>query len=438
MLGRRINVGFGEYRAEDIVLFFVFAWYFCYEIFLSVFVRIGFGDYFYLFHSAVFYGVLLIYGCLHYFRGFKESVICYAIITLLFAVTALMHPEYYPWFFEKTYGIQNQFFLGIGGIWAFLVVSLADDRKQLHQYLKVICWLMFVFLIFRYISAQIRGYWLIYDAEYEEMEWDYDLGFGYSMLFSVLFFAAEAFLNNRKLYYIPFALGTYMILFGGSRGAFIWVPAVFVFMLPYKWKTLGLKQRLFAILVITIVALGLLYLFFSGRIQSLFDVISKRGSDSRTITSLASGTFLDANGRDDIYRITIERIREGGMFGNGVFGERTAVGEKYRWGYAHNFFLEVFAAFGYVGGTVVSLILIYHIIQAGRYCRERKDQVIFITFAVSTLKLLLSDSFWFNRSFWGLLAIVVLWRKQDVANGLRTGLIVLRRRVKPEISLKRQ
>lgn len=416
MMNAKIRIKKINIWGKDPLATFIFLWYFCYEIYLSVFYRLG-GSNAYMLYNIIFFGSVALYAITHSTKKLISSIVCYLTIALLFLVTIMVHPEYMPWYFERTYGIQVQFFRGMGGIWAFLVVSIMSDRKELLRNLRNAMLLVFVFLSFRFASAQVRGYWLTYGADYTELQLGYDLGFGYSMLVPTIYFATEAFLNDKKKYYILFAIGSLEILMGGSRGAIIWVVTVFPMMMPYKWGAMSGRSRALAVLglVVAFPVAILIYMYYDQLAQGLLLLMARRGFSSRTLQALISGEISDANGRDKIYALTIQRIVEGGLLGNGVFGERLLVGERFRWGYAHNFFLEVYAAFGYLGGTVICAVLIFNIIRTAMNCRETGDQMIYVTFLGSAMKLMLSDSFWFNSSFWALLAILVMWHKQDVS-----------------------
>lgn len=400
---------------EDLLVAFIFISYFCSEVLRSFTARVFVSGIFDIVYNVFFAGgVFLIFLTKKRKRLFVPALI-YLLISILFLVTFFFHPEYKDWYFNLSYGIQVQFFRAVGGIWAFLVVYLVPEREKLVSYLRISCWLLFAYLFLKFVSAQIRGYWVYYEADYSRVESRYNLGFGYAMLFPVLFFAAEAYLSKKKRDYIPFIIGAITILFGGSRGAIIWVGAVFLFMVPYKWNMKSKKQKVRTIIFIVLFVPVVLLLFFNYELvlQEISAVLSKRGFSSRTLETLMSGDFSDPNGRDTIYQIVIERIKEGGLFGNGVFGERIAVGQQFRWGYAHNIILEIYAAFGYIGGTIVCLGLIVGVIKTARRCRDTAEQIVFLTFLTASMKLFLSDSFWFNRSFWGLLAIMIMWRKNS-------------------------
>lgn len=404
-----------KWKTDEIIAAFIFITYFCDEPCRAVFNRLVGGRMFDTLYTVVFFALVVILAATYRRNQMMVPIVVYLTITVLFLVTILIHPEYKSWYFERTYGIQIQFFRAAGGIWAFLAVYLIPDKERLYKLLRFSCWLLFFYLCLRFMAARARGYWVVYDANYNRIKLSYDLGFGYSMLFTVVFFAAEAYLHRKKFYYIPFVIGSVIILLSGSRGAIVWAVAVFVFMMPYRWGSMSRKERWRSLLLMIILVplLCLFYVYFEQVSHALVTFLARHGIASRSLNALLSGEFSEANGRDKIYKITIERIKEGGWLGNGVFGERTAVGQKFRWGYAHNIVLEVYAAFGYLGGTIVMLALIVSIISTAIRSKTLVEQVIFITFFGTSMKLLLSDSFWFNSSFWALLAIMVMWRKDN-------------------------
>lgn len=403
------------YIDKNIIIGFLFLLYFCSEIFTSIYVRVFGNDYGSIVYNCIFLSCLAIYVYLFSFEKLWPAVFVYCVVAILFIFTAFVHPEYHEWFWNESYGVQVQFFCAMGGIWAFLILSINDDRDKLFKYLLVAAWLLFVFFSLRYLSAAGRGYWVEYDAQGRMFHSSYNLGFGYLMLFPVSFFAAYAFLCKKKLYYIPYIIGLFMILTGGSRGAILWALLVPFFCIPYRWKQYNNRIRTIIILIgvclIPIAFFCLLYYDQLLRLLAFF--LADHNISSRTLDMLLSGDIKSANGRDDIAELAIDRIKEGGLFGNGVFGERIAVGQQFRWGYAHNVFLEMYAAFGYVGATVILAGLLYKLIRCAINRKTATEQVIFITFFACSMKLLISDSFWFNSSFWALLAIMFLWKNDD-------------------------
>ena len=354
-------------------------------------------------------------------RALLPGFAVFFIIAVIFGVTYFLHPEYKDWFLERTYGVQIQFLRCTGGIWAFWAILVVPKREDLYRCLKVAAWIIFLAKTLAFIQAQRRGYWFDYDANYNVVHISYNLGFGYEMLFAGLFFVCEAFLNRKPAYYIPFAAASVMVLLGGSRGSALFLILIFPAMFVYRWRTYSARGRvLMGVVIVLLIPVAILfYIYMDTLIAFGENLLNSIGLNSRTLERVLTGHGTDLSGRDDIWGITLERIRTGGLFGNGAFGERVAVGQKYRWGYAHNIFLEVYCAFGYVGGTLFFAVLLPQVFKTGVRCTDARDQIVFLTFAVSSLKLLLSDSFWYNSSFWGLLAIVWLWRQQDIRAGRR-------------------
>lgn len=413
---KRLQLKIFGCRIDDLLVAFVFVWYFCSNIFGSINSRlIGLT-----LHRAIY--DIIFFSCVCYFvltRATKKGIpiiACYFVIALLFLATLIVHPEYEPWFFEESYGIQKQFFRAIGGIWAFAVISMVSDREDLKRYLKFACWILFLYLVLRFLAAEVRGGWNVTSADYEKIISEYDMAFGYDVAFTIAYFTAEAYLNKKKWYYIPAALGLVMTVLDGSRGALLVVLVAVILMFMYKLRGVSRKTRaiLLSVLILGLFALFILYLAGDFLRDELLSLLKEAGIESRTLKKLLSGDITDTNGRDYIWQITLNRIREGGLFGNGVFGERVAVGTQFRWGYAHNLFLELYAAFGYLGGTALSVGLVYGTVRTGMRCRTINDEIIFITFLSSAMKLMVSDSFWFNRSFWALLALMILWYRQDI------------------------
>lgn len=400
----------------DFFVGFIFVLYFANDLFRVAFTYFFHSiKYFYPFFTIVFLTCIVLYALLVSARNLRPAFVCFCIIALIFGVTYLIHPEYKSWFFDQTYGIQIQFFRCTGGIWAFWAVSMVPERKDLYRYLRWASFLIIITQTYMFWSVQHRGYWISYDQNLNMVQSKYNLGFGYDVLFPLLFFAGEAVLARKKPYYLLLAFCAILILLGGSRGPLIWVILIFPAMMLYRYQFASSRNKV--IMVLLIMALlplaVIIYLFFDDILQMMMTVISRLGFSSQTLYRIISNNAVDLNGRETIYAIVWNLIKTGGPFGRGAFGERLAVGKYYKWGYAHNFFLEIYCAFGYVGGTAICAVLLSGIIKTARRLKEPMCQIVFLTFLFGAMKLMLSDSFWFNASFWGLLALLWMWRNQD-------------------------
>ena len=145
------------------------------------------------------------------------------------------------------------------------------------------------------------------------------------------------------------------------------------------------------------------------------------GLSSRTLKALATGSFSDGNGREEIYEMAIELIKTGGPFGRGAYGDRYYIGRFYRGGYSHNLFLELLVTFGYVGGPIVILALFIGVLKAYKACfGDHVRQMLFVAYGVTTCKLMFSYSFWYAQTFWVMIAFMIRWTRKRTASVLIT------------------
>lgn len=417
----KINLSMKYKCNEHIVWGFLFLLFFCNKVFESFIARTLGNEHINIVYCIVFFSLLMVY-LIYHLNDMIGPVFIYILITCLFLATYLIHPEYSDWFHHSLYGIVPAFLNPRGGIWALLIVWLGvmNDEREVFKYLKIAAWILFVYLSLKFFAAQSRGYWITYDVSGEMEQGIYSLEFGYDMVFPVVFMGAYACLSKRKIYYIPFLAGFLMIIMGGSRGAIIGPTIMFPLMIPFKCKSLG-KEKCIMILMFLIPVALLIYNYFDTLMEGLFVVLDQSGVSSRTIVSLLTGTFTDGNGREKIYEMALERIREGGLFGWGVYGDRYVIGEEFSWGYSHNLFLELFVTFGYLGGIILSVYLVFKIFSLYHKCKDLNRQVIFMTFFCVSLKLMLSNSFWYTAAFWALIAIMLRWcpGKRSILMGKR-------------------
>lgn len=365
--------------------------------------------------TILMYGLIILYCLWNNFRDIGSAVIVYAIIVVLVSITWIIHPEYSPWFTSDIYGIKEQFLTGRSGILGLLIISIITDRKEQKKLLEIVAWIAFIYFTYQYIQAMSRGYWNNYSTGWSQIQGIYNLTFGYNMLFPAAYFGSSALLRNKKIHLIPYVAALIMITTGGSRGAALFGILLIFAIIPYKWSALSKRKRIIAIIatIITILVLLVLYVNSNLLIAAIVSLCERLGISSRTITLLAAGSFSEANGRDRIYEMALELIRTGGLFGHGVYGDRIYIGQYYRWGYSHNIILELFVSFGYLGGMIFTVLLIIGIVWMYRMLKDKDDQVVFMTLFVSSLKLLVSDSFWYSQPFWALIGLMLLYRKQE-------------------------
>lgn len=390
-------------------------WYFCDDAIISGFTHLlgGYAHLIWLFGFVCLFSFSLVFSNKN---NLLIPICLYVSIVFLVLFTSVFHPEYADWFHHSYYNLNNMLVHPRGAIWAFIVVWLIDDPEDIYSTLRIVCWILFIYYLLQYAQAMRIGYWTIYDIDGTESQMTYNMEFGYAMMFPAVFFGAVAFLKKVKIYYLFYAVAMITILLGGSRGSAVWGILLFPIMLPFKWKNFTKKERHIWLLACFFL-LPLAYLVYSylDVIQlGLSVALSEHGISSRTIEALFSGELSDANGRDEIYEMAIDLIKTGGPFGRGIYGDRIYIGRFFRWGYSHNVILELLVTFGYVGGSVIVGAVVYGIYNLFRRVTGITEQIIFITFFVTSLKLILSNSFWYVPSFWVVLVLIIKWKTGTV------------------------
>lgn len=397
----------------------LFVLFFCYGVFATVVEEFAESELIAPLYYLTFFVLFLLSLIV---KNGKRSLIVpflvYFVVFLLFLVTALFHPEYDDWFTHSVYGIVPALLSPQSGIWAFLIVWLVNDDNDLYKSLKWTAYILFAFYTMQFILASTRGYWIIWEIDGTLRHDRYSLEFGYNMLLPVAFFGSGWLLQSKKLYFIPYALGTVIIMSSGSRGAVIWPVIMILFLLPFKWKSLEKKKKIWFSLILAVLLIAAIFVYMNYQIilMGISTLLGKYGISSRTLSSLIDGTFTDGNGRERIYAMAMDLIKKGGLFGHGVYGDRYTLGNYFKWGYCHNIFLEFFVSFGYLGGILASVALIVGVLKLYKRCDTVNKQMVFITFLVTACKLILSNSFWYTGGFWALLALIL---RQTGADRLR-------------------
>ena len=201
------------------------------------------------------------------------------------------------------------------------------------------------------------------------------------------------------------------MLMAGSRGALLCIAVFLPICMLVYWREFckyATKTIIIGILLSTV--LIVIALMWDNIALLLSVYLNSVGAQSRTIEMFVNGEMTEANGRDIIYDTAVELIKEGGLFGHGVYGDRYEIGKRFYWGYAHNFFLEVFVCFGYLGGSIFIGWLIYNVGKMIARCKDACWKALLVIFLSSCVKLVFSDSFWYYKPFWALIGIFVIWK----------------------------
>lgn len=347
--------------------------------------------------------------------GKKRKVIDFCLVWLFMflacMITYMVHPEYSYWLFEGEFNIWLCIFRPDQAIYLYLFIRLIDDPKKIFITLKWSAFLLLLYNLYKFVySEYIVGYW-VGTGIYRGAEGEYNLGFGYDVLFLFVIFTVLG-KQYSKWYYCLSGISLFCILVAGSRGPLLGVGLIFlIFLFDYvKSKPLYKKIILIGLFIFVMI---IILINFTTIVREMALFLQKIGISSRTITKIISGEITDDSGRARLYQIALDLIRHGGPFGNGIYGDRYTISSlTTMWiGYCHQIALEILVDFGYLLGGVFLIAMIRRILKI-LFSPESQWRNIFIIFLISASQLLLSGSYLFSSLFWGCFAVGVCWKER--------------------------
>lgn len=337
-----------------------------------------------------------------------DTLIIYLFVFLCFA-TILTYSLFFgkrkPWcliaFFLIAYGTTYAFFpsnrqfmytkaLDIAGnpiyslflfnMLSYLAVRNISDFSVFEHYLEKFSYVVVLMGVSHYIvPTHVRTIYMT---------------FSYNILLQATFLMLLFIKRGGYHRLIVSVLGYVMIFWGGARGSLI---VGLVVPLLYFLHYGNVSRRTKSLIMLTGV-FALLATFLTPLISMLE---SLAGSNSRTISMLASGEFFVSSERLKIYQSTIAGT---GLLGKGLFADRIVSHSVY----AHNIVLEILVQFGWLIGSIV-LGLMFYLLYMG--LRNRNASIGLLCYACMTtgfLKLMLSGSFLREEpAFYVLLALSV-------------------------------
>lgn len=362
---------------------------------------------------TIIFSVLLVYAfvvlALIISKKMQSKIIAFlgvfCICASIFVITYLLHPSYGTWFFHNAdYGVFNSVFYPTAGMYAFLFVSMCEDPDDMRKGLKIVAYLMLIYGAYQLIPVIETGHWDNVSRTGAQVNQNsYSLGFGYrTVMCSIMFF--DEFLETKKKRYLALSIGSLVtVVMYGGRGSLM----VFVIYLVLRYITSRGSKITSKDIIITVMVTLLALMYVTGVLDVLLSMFFNAVglSDVRTIDKLLNGEMFEDNARTIIWSMAIDLIKSGGLFGHGMYGDRMVIGRYYSWGYSHNIFLELMVSFGIIG-LLLCILLIWKIISFFKKEPDSRWKKLFVIFLCLSCQLLVSDSFWYNSWFWGLLALL--------------------------------
>lgn len=351
--------------------------------------------------TPIVYVFLAMVGAFSYFRLRKKNA-GWTIIILAFAfllgISYFSYPEIQGVMFTTWYDlVYNPIYkIFLFCVPALIVASNIEDYHKLYSQVVKFSRVTLLIGVFAYVFVVL----------YKGKSMQY-MVFSYFMITSVCA-CFENFIHKRKWYDAFFAIvGSVAMVLCGARGAIVSLGLYIILRFFVFYPTRSTKKR-FALLVV--LGLGILVLLFY--IEPILLYVAKiceaLGVDSRVITTLLEGNFLDGSGREKILEVIVSALKDR-PFGYGLYGDRYVTG-AYGWGgntYAHNFILEIFCDFGFFGIFILLFSLIFFLYAMGRNRNMCFRAVVWILLPYGLFQLFFSSSFLENIMFYAMIGLLI-------------------------------
>lgn len=289
------------------------------------------------------------------------------------------------------------------------VYTRSSNIHSLFSYINIICILSG--LIVCIYALTFIGF------DYSKMENSY-MAIGYNLsLFSLILF--ECYRISQKKVNLLFAIiFSLFILIFGNRGAFIVLITYFIIKYIFLQEhALTKKHIIFGFILILI---GIAFINFFEEIISFMALTLKNiGISSRSFEKLLSNSFSQSEGRNEIYEVAFEIIRNNPIEVRGP-GYLTTIyiSKQYQHANAHNILLELLVEYGCVFGFILFFIIIKKIINSIKLLKYNKniENSISACFLIQAIvQLSFSTTFYSSNEFWlGLVIIGILSRREKL------------------------
>lgn len=294
----------------------------------------------------------------------------YTISAFIFLLTVFIFPENTPYIQSNTF---SYFFVSLP---SFIYAFSLNDFNEFYEIMKKVGFGVFVIgtLIFLLVFLG------------ESNIGRYSMSLSYYMLLPLLIYTDKIFKRINLFDLLIITITIIIIIALGSRGTFL---SYFVFLF---YRFVFIKDKL-TVKRLLIYLTSFFTLFFYKRILKLtYNILLNFNIKSRTLI-LFMRDGIDLSGRIELYSIIIKQISDNPFLGLGLFGDRRFVGS-----YTHNIFIELWAHFGLIIGSMLIVLLLLIIYQVLIKVRN-KNNLIVIWFSMGFIHLLVSSSYLIDFKF---------------------------------------
>lgn len=310
------------------------------------------------------------------------KIFCLLICLYLFSYLRLSFNPYF-----KEYFIS---FICFGLIPAYIAVQRVDYRKVLIAISNI----------------YLYTFWILFYIDIDKLSPGNKMGMGYNIIIPIIVSLYLILKEKNKFKYL------FLIVFYGyfsiiisSRGSIL---AILVYILLAGIKNIRkIYTKIFYLIFISLL-IYLIYnnfyeiLLLSEKILGNFKIESS--FINHTLHQMQVSDF--SNGRNDIYKIALDYIKQSPILGNGV-----AYFEYFNIKYVHNFVIQLMVEGGLFVTIPILSILFYGLLKVlVKYDKDDCSEFILILASMIIPKLMFSSILWKEQIFW-ILIVIILKRK---------------------------
>jgi hypothetical protein len=339
------------------------------------------------------------------------------LVTIMILITAIINPFIKEWLLSAQYGVVTKTFDVRKAIFSTFVILLVKNNKRIMRNMEISAFITFIYMLVQIGLFLCSKSWINYYMVKDEtlVLHKYNMSLGYELVFVSIVFLSRAYKEGSFRSYLIGALAFFFAFYYGSRGVLVpilgFLTLTFIFNSTKKEKLRLIKYTVISIIGFIVLLNGLSLvegLLESDGLDPILENELVGASDrSRNVEMLLSNDFTSPNGRNVIYSLAIDAIKDKFPLGYGVYGDRPFIGDRFRWGYSHNFFLEIIVSFG-VFGLIFILGLIYFTYKFLTKKEYSDYKELLIVLLAMNAKLLISDTFWHYDFFWAFIGILII------------------------------
>ena len=363
------------------------------------------------FEGALIYGAVLAYARNKINVVFSVTICI--IIALLYMATFLFFPE------------NTLVLLGtIRRVLLFCIPSLLlayfiDGFDSVWYYLHRFSYVLIICGILHVISGRIQA---------NKLNSDYSMWLGYQLIIPVMVLIWNTALQTRRsglriFDLLFFVLGLAIIMFYGSRGPLLVIAlySIYCIYVYHRRKIVGSRHKVLMKFII-IFLFAVFLIMFALAVSNvellssyLYSIAQDHGIQSRNLMVLSMDNALSyVSGRDVIYAVAIELIKESPLTGYGLAGDCVQIGralgkspDSSAGSYAHNFYLALMLNFGVLVGTALFCGVVYLFYKKLKVLGECAEKSLLVVLGFCCISLMFSGNYLTYYPLWLLIGITL-------------------------------